>query len=378
MIEEMLTDLADQGADATDIRYAVMQTLQPYFSHIESLNRYALDSQILSAFEFFVRYNHDVEFRQGVSAVLDLYRDAKRKHEAEFWDILLSSFASIVEDENKMWSVRQKKTGLDEEDLYEKTVSLFARIGDSLEISTKHLVQELYAIFVLNEKGTVNYPKIAQLDFGVVINNLLVKGQFSSILMTAPSGLKLSDWRNIAYHHTYSLLGEEITCVYGKSRDSIRLTISDLEYYAYYVIRSSNILNIARCIFVYDCLDEIPRGYPLGQASFRFSIRRNQFEIELLSQQFAIVNVCEGSNNIEIDIKDLLLYSDLRKRLIHCSQLLINTWSVWQKEQVCINYVDRNGKYVCKFSTTGDVCKKIYEGSEPISYLASKVQKEQL
>lgn len=135
-------------------------------------------------------------------------------------------------------------------------------------------------------------------------------------------------------------------------------------------------MNIARCIFVYDCLDEIPRGYPLGQASFRFSIRRNQFEIELLSQQFAIVNVCEGSNNIEIDIKDLLLHSNLKKRLIHCSQLLINTWSVWQKEQVCINYVDRNGKYVCKFSTNGDVCKIIYEGSEPISYLADKVQME--
>lgn len=55
------------------------------------------------------------------------------------------------------------------------------------------------------QAGCVDYEKIRKQDFGVIINNILDKDLLQSVLRIEPCGMKLSDWRNIAYHHTYAL-----------------------------------------------------------------------------------------------------------------------------------------------------------------------------
>lgn len=46
-----------------------------------------------------------------------------------------------------------------------------------------------------------------------------------SVLRIEPCGMKLSDWRNIAYHHTYALRDDgNIDCTYGKGNiNNIRI-----------------------------------------------------------------------------------------------------------------------------------------------------------
>ena len=64
-------------------------------------------------------------------------------------------------------------------------------------------------------KGCVDYEKIRKQDFGVIINNILDKDLLQSVLRIEPCGMKLSDWRNIAYHHTYALRDDgNIDCTY--------------------------------------------------------------------------------------------------------------------------------------------------------------------
>lgn len=376
MIDDMLVDAVQQGYSSEDIKEAVVMMLKPYFTHIDVLNKYACNSQILSAFEFFVRYYKESEFSQGIKEVITCCKNANINYNQESWSIILSTYAVMVEDENKMWSIRNSKLDLQETDSYEKMVQIFQRIGNVLEVSTKHIVQELYALIYLQNKGAVDYEKIKKQDFGVVINNILDKGMLQSVLRVEPCGMKLSDWRNIAFHHTYVLNDDgNINCTYGKGNlNRIKISMQELERYLHKIIRASNVLNIARCIFVYDFMDDIPQDYRLEKESFREAIKKEQFRISLLSQEFELGNITLSENKVEIDMHDLSLDKDLKGRIVHCAQLLLNAWNIWKRKLICINYFARNGGEICCVYVDGEICEAICGGRERITYLANKFE----
>jgi hypothetical protein len=372
----MLLDAAKQGYWPKDIKEAVVEVLQPYFTHIDVLNKYACDSQLLSSFEFFIRYHNESAFSQGVKLVIDCYKNAVGSYNQTSWNIILSTYEIMVEDENKMWSVRNEKLNLQEDDSYEKMVQIFRRIGNVLEVSVKHIVQELYAFICLQQKGYADYDKIRKQDFGVVINNILDKGMLQSVLLVEPCGMKLSDWRNIAYHHTYLLDDNgNINCTYGRGNiNNIKISMQELEGYLHKIIRSSNILNIARCIFIFDFIDDVPKDQSIEKIYFRQAIKREQFRIGLLSQEFQLGDILLNEDKVEIDLYDLNVSEDEVSRIVHCSQLLLNTWNVWKRKLVCINYIANTGSKTCCVYVDGDICKIIYEGKEDITYLANKFQ----
>ena len=65
-----------------------------------------------------------------------------------------------------------------------------------LEIGTKHIIAELYAIVLIADGKTPDYEKIQWFDFGINIQNLLAQEKFKGMLLTEPINIKLSDWRN--------------------------------------------------------------------------------------------------------------------------------------------------------------------------------------
>lgn len=54
-------------------------------------------------------------------------------------------------------------------------------------------------------------------------------------------------------------------------------------------------------------------------------------------------NVELSGEKIEIDIHDLSLDEEVGGRIIHCAQLLLNTWFTWKREEVSINYFAKSG-----------------------------------
>lgn len=370
----MLINAAEQGYSPEDIKGAVIKVLQPFFDNSESLNRHASESQLLSAFEFFIRYHYENEFEYGVKSVLDCYKNVYEEHEQEMWNVFISTYPLIAEDDNKMWSVRNNKVDLQNNDIYEKAIQIFQRIGAVLELSVKHIVQEIYALVYLQDKGYVDYEKIKKQDFGVVINNVITKGILQQILITGPSGMKLSDWRNIAYHYTYAIDNTgSIKCTYGKgNKNLIILSMQELENYAHKIIRSANALYIGRCIFLFDYIDSIAQNSAIERVSFRQNLRCEEFKIGLLSQEFMLGAVELSEEKIEIDIHDLSLVEEVKDRIIHCAQLLLNTWDTWKREEVSINYFAKSGKRVCSVSVEGEICEQILEGKKERVYLAEK------
>lgn len=90
----------------------------------------------------------------------------------------------------------------------------------------------------------------------------------------------MSDWRNIAYHHTYSIDNTgSIKCTYGKeNKNVIVLSMQELENYAHKIIRSANALYIGRCIFLFDYIDSMPQNSAIETVSFRQNLCCEQFK----------------------------------------------------------------------------------------------------
>ena len=62
------------------------------------------------------------EFEHGVKSVLDCYKNAYEEHKQEMWNVFISTYSIIAEDDNKMWSVRHSKLDLHNNDMYEKMI----------------------------------------------------------------------------------------------------------------------------------------------------------------------------------------------------------------------------------------------------------------
>lgn len=170
------------------------------------------------------------------------------------------------------------------------------------------------------------------------------------------------------------LTAEEVMDILQVNINNIRMSMQELERYLHKIIRASNVLNIARCIFVFDFIDDIPKDQPLQKASFRQAIKREQFRISLLSQEFQLGDIFLNENEVEIDLHDLNLNENQKSRIVHCSQLLLNTWNIWKRKSICINYFANNGRKICCVYVSGEICEAIYEGKEEITYLANRFQ----
>ena len=257
--------------------------------------------------------------------------------------IIISTLFDTSEKENQMWTVRTNTPKGIGDDVYDSVISHMTHIGDTLEISVKYIVQELYAMIRLSKGLSVDYGKIRACDFGVIINNILSLGYFTSILKTKPIDIKLSDWRNIAYHHSYIIKADCITCSYGKPIKQFKITINEFLNYCHQIIRSSNILNIAHCIYTFDNIDKLAndKGKDNCGIFFRKPLLIEQLKISLMSQGYVLDSFIEDKNEVIVTLLDLenngdINHKELQKRQIHASQFLYNIWCVFKKKLVTV------------------------------------------
>jgi len=380
-IIDMMQDGIVAGYTPAEIKESVIDTLSAYFENKDTLYQYATSSQILEVYEFIIRYHYDQNFLTGLLEVLSCYRNAYKVQHDNTLEVLVSTHKEFVQKENLMWTVRQQAPNNPQTDYYDTSIAYFKHIGDTLEIGTKHIVFELYTLIRYIIGKPVEYEKIQKCKFGAIISNILDQGYFNEILKTVPISIKLSDWRNISYHHTYSIEQEKIVCTYGKQEEKFELSFEELGKYTHQIIRASNILNIARCIFVYDNLNSInlylkDKQLPI---EFRKPLRVNQLKISLLSQGFQMEQYDERESSISIILYDLrndgtLSISEENKRKIHSSQFLYHFWCIFQKNNISVIYCDKKGVRLFSSFVHGEICQCIQEGRENLSYLAQHVE----
>lgn len=377
-ISDMLMDIVEQGYTMDELKKCCLEVLNPFFENELIIEKYWTSAELLSAFEFIIRYHYDEIFKNGLLEVLTCYRQALEKDKALVLDIICGTLFDFSQKENMMFSVRKNVDNINSSNLFEHTMQIMKHIGEILEIGTKHLVSELWAMVKIEEGSMPDYEKIRALDFGIVTQNILDKNRFSQILKIEPISIRLSDWRNIAYHHTYRIIDESIICSYGKKGDSFTIDIQDLEKYTHKIVRSSNILNIVRSIIVFENLESIKKHKDkpsdISNIYLRDDLLNENLRVGLLSQSFLLDKVEISSENASITVIDLLcsnVDNDTdKKRRIHSSQFLYEVWRVYDKARVEVKYSTVQDGVCFISSVDGNVCKKIGNGEKELSYLA--------
>lgn len=295
------------GDNINDVKKKIIVTLSPYFVNQEEVERNLKSSSLLSVYEFIVKYKQDEQFVKGIKEVLTYYRKALSINKEETINILFEKADDFLDSENKMWNVRKDKPEFDKE-LYDSVMEGLRYIGSSLEISVKSIVSELYALCLVIDKQKINYQEIWGSNFGYNVNRLLEEGYFQSILETTPLNLKLSDWRNISMHFSYAIENETIVLYYGKNnKNSVEIDYEIFKESVYQIIRSANILNIARCIFVYDNMESLKKymGKRKLRNRFRDDMLFEQLKISFLSEGFELKNIFRDKSGLKVELKEL-------------------------------------------------------------------------
>lgn len=381
-IIEMISDCYEQGYSTQQIKDMVISKLTPLFSNKDNAEKYWTTAEMLSVFEFIMRYHHDETFMQFLQEVLTTYRVALERNSENVMQIFCDSLFDFSQKENMMWTVRENVKQVNSDDYDESVIRYLKHIGDTLEIGTKHIIAELYAIVLIADGKTPDYEKIQRFDFGVNVQNILAQGKFQGMLLTDPINIKLSDWRNIAYHHTYRIIDKDtIVCTYGKKQQTFSISFDELLQYTYQIVKASNILNIARSILVYDYDEKIAdyrSAHGHTPVRFRPSILEENLRTSMMSMGFYLSKVEVNDNTAVAVITDLRNNGGLGRdeqiiRHIHASQFLYHLWNTYRKKEVCINYYSASGRFIFSCSVAGSVCERIGREDKELSHMAQFV-----
>ena len=383
-IDEILNDATGQGYTPDDIKASVILILKDLFENKNKLAQFAMTSDILQIWDFILRYHNESSFMLSVKLILNYYRQAYHENPLAVKKIYKDMFNHFSNRENIMWSISKNKMDLENTNLYDFTSLCLSRIGSILEVNLKSLLVEFYALLRIAKKRPIELEKIMGFDFGVIVNNILNTYGFESILKISPSNLKVSDWRNIAYHHTYAITNNDnVMCEYGKNeKKQFIIDRKQLIYYTHEIVKCTNIFHIVHWIFFFDHFDEIVESCKadnLEHIHMRDEIWKESLRISLLGQGYQLVEFQTSKLLTSTKLFDALNTGTLNKqfelqRKIHASQFLYNIWSYFPAETLCVYYCDKNGEIKAIFKVSGEVCELIGKGEKELSYLVGKVE----
>ncbi len=263
--------------------HKLSETLRPYFENFHYIN--LGNSQILRIYGYLEKYSTEQQFAIGIKEVLLCYREIFRTKPKDVAEIIALTQRVAPEKENLMWTIN--KTVKSSSELHDEVYAIMRLIGDVLEISVKYIINEIFALLKLNNTS-IDYKDLCKVNFGSAVQSILNAKKLEPILKTRPIKIKLSEWRNIAYHHTYEITDNNIVCTYGHDK-TFTLSIDELKSYAFQISQISNIFNIARCIFVYDNsvkIAEAKNNLKIDSSVLRTSIRKYCDDIEQLPNEY--------------------------------------------------------------------------------------------
>lgn len=364
IVDEMLERISKEGYSPDELKEAVISALFPFFDNTEVLNVHAMSSDFLTIFSFIILYHSEI-FSKQLLELLKCYRKAYLKNPNKVKSVILSTANLIGQKENIMCTVKSNTPKNISGDMYEITYSLMKHIGDVLEISAKHEITELYAILEISLDNDKDYEEIKKRKFGVIVQNILDKNYFEDILKNLPNNIKLSDWRNIAYHHEYKFSDDKIICYYGKKRNCFEITVDDLYKYTGAIMKSCNIIDIARKIFLLEHADFFSELNIDDMVMFERDVMKiGKLRTALLGQGFKLINEkinCEYEEIIleDLELGDLTSDDTRNRRQIHCTQFLFNIWLEFPSKKICIIHTNNSGRKLYSYSIDGEICENI-------------------
>jgi len=264
------------------------------------------------------------EYLDLLAWCLRLHRRVLRGDRRRTYDAMLMLFGNMQASADRWMSMFETASPLDPSAAVQDHVyQLFTTIEGVAEGCFKPQLQIMCSFAQRDANGA--WPDLTEVDFGRLVgdfpNNLRASAQ---LLFADPEfGVSVNQWRNIAAHKAFNLVGPmTIEVRYGrKNVQTLRLGVHRLRRVWHWLLRIHTAVRLANTITYVEHMPELHAiGIPMP--AMRMSATVLQVAHSLSTVGFeSIAWDCRGCDGVLL-LKDRM-NRQLRKALIHASQMLV-------------------------------------------------------
>lgn len=367
--------LFENGYTPVTIKAEIVETFKPYFQNSSNLEKYAIDYLVSDWINFLkISINHP-GIENDIKLVLKSYEQAKTISYDSTINVLSKMLPLHLESGNKYWSFLNLEVDKSNLEIYEFCQTSMKDISDIIEGLTKSLYIENVLINKIKRGKPVDISKTQTNKLGNLIQDLIDNSDYRALFIVPTENLKISDWRNVAAHHTYSIVGNNIKCESGEGTNKISfdLTRAELFQRVNYCMRTNQVLNMAHKIFGFDNMPEISKRLEKNKVDDRPEIGFLMFSSALMSQGFEIKDIAYDSETATLELVDLTKMNP-RDRGIHSSQLLNQLWLVTNSKHLEIKYFKNDGLLYLTSSIRGNIFEQMQlDKKKDVTFFAENV-----
>lgn len=369
------SDMYKAGFTPDDIKKCIIDVFDVFFERKDRLYENSTNF-LVSDWISISKHLDDSWFMDQLMKCLQTYRMAKLLNTRDCFNVIQELLDSHLESGNCFWRMVLLETNKKDLELQEYVHLVMTDIGNLVEGLIKIHFIEYIAINRLSRGKRVEIADIKSIDLGVILNELIQTTNQPDLFTVA--SLKLSDWRNIAYHHNYRIIEQKIICSYGpkNNRKDIIISRSELWDILTQIAKVLEIFNLAHKLFFYDNQDEILADFDksLIGGDGRTEIWFLTLSSAITAQGFEVIEFETDDDLTKITLREFLHNCDVKARAIHSSQFIYNLWYFSSSKKLIVEYrLQDNSPYLIS-SSTSDICEKIGNNEEDLSYLAKHVK----
>jgi hypothetical protein len=380
--QKLLTSVKDKtslykafndGFTPDDVKAGVVEILSPYFSNKSILDKMAVNYLMADVIEYVRLSGIEVPF-QAFEYSYSVHLASKAKNEISCITACAEWLSDIYDGLSVFWSqahLELDKTDLDiEEFLHECLIN----IGSIIEGAINPILRELLHQNRIERSKETTSDIIRKLDFGNVVNELYEFSPNKEIF--SPGGIRLNQWRNIAYHHKAKVHENEIICFIGKVGKEQTVNFSRNQFYdaikLLYDIFSS--FKLANSLFTTDNIETIDSNN-LFPANLKIRTEMNVLNIvvSMASQGFEVIEYISDKKNAKLVIRDIT-DQDPNSRRFHTVQFVGILWQYTHANSVTVEYLEKNGTANFRTTAHSELFERIERDGLPRVTLAEEAE----
>ncbi|MGH1437640.1 MAG: hypothetical protein ACRBG0_24600 [Lewinella sp.] len=370
--------LLENGYTPESIKAEIIQTFKPYFKNKANLEEYSIKFLVSDWINFHRMMAIYPDIENEVQKVLATYNEALSKDYEKTIEILVCLSSKHIESGNKYWSFLNMEVNKKKLEIYEYAKVLMEDISNIIEGLSKSLYVENVLINKIRRGKSIDIEKTLSTKLGSLIQDLIDNSPYASLFLVPSENIKLSDWRNIAAHHTYKIVDEEVFCETGQGDKKKNFIVSREGMFERleYCMRTTEVLNMVHKIFGFDNLPEISERIKEEKLNARPEIGFLMFSSALMSQGFEILHIDYNSEKATLEIIDLIT-DDPRMRGIHSSQLLNQLWLLTSSKMLEIKYFTKAKQLYMTSRISSAIFEEIeVDKDKGVEYFAENVEFE--
>lgn len=376
MENSKLNELILSGLSHDDITKSIQECFKRFFENDDKLKRYSNDFLVSDYINYYKNYYKEMD--DNIDAILNLFRAARNNDEDTTYEYMAMLQNELVEVSNKEWSFTILQKDFEKLAKYEYVTETFNLIENICENALKVYFKYLLVFFrITKRKNNISLQAINEIKFGSIVNELKQCDFLKDLLDIKGYEVPLSQWRNIACHKDYRIIGNKIECQYG-DKHSKNVTINSKENLLEItknIYKVLQFINFASKFFLYDNIEKIKPFYELIDESIdsRPENWHLPFVTELYTNGFKVISIEQEDFTVNVKVTSVIS-SDIKKSVVQSTIVLYKVWYYSLCKKMQVSYFDENSKKLLTVESCDEVCKPIAEGKKDIYYLAEKMQ----